>query len=558
MAKLEIFNSQAKVQESATPRTSALALPMSLATQRGSAITSIAKSIAGIQKEMYAIEDQNNFNKVYPQIKLEMDKKYSVYKDSLDTDAPNKLLKDLEPTNFKKFLDGQSAPVQRLLKNEISKNAAILVPKLNGAVSTNNIEQFTLTVGDAFDTSIAQMLSKDQAEVAIGTIAFENLTNNKGYEKYIGAKEYKALVKQKKKIKNKLMLNTELNIDPKGVLENEKALIEAVGVEEAKEYLQKAKYALVSKRFNKDEENKLEELRDQRTQIGAFSEVLYRISNYQKNPDDEFSKNELPTGNELYQLFEDGIINEAMFIKASTFLVDKDQDGMTDDELYMAITTQLYSATTIQQLDDIKKSYILDNNVLRNMAMDDTADFNALIDKSKEDFASHKDFKFYSQLINSNIRNISNVNSRNAQAIAQFIATNEKFINQAYTKKVLNGVTPENAYLEVLEEQFHTSLIPTLDSLVFPEKQEDWTKALTDNSYFDQVASRVLEEYKNSNQTNTDAKIMMESLDQINFVRDVFAIRSEVAPPGEDPFLFATQKGVKINKLTKKKKKEFD
>ena len=63
MAKLQIFNSQAKVQESATPRTSALALPMSLATQRGSAITSIAKSIAGIQKEMYAIEDQNNFKR---------------------------------------------------------------------------------------------------------------------------------------------------------------------------------------------------------------------------------------------------------------------------------------------------------------------------------------------------------------------------------------------------------------------------------------------------------------------------------------------------------------
>ena len=53
MAKLEIFNSQAKVAESATPRTSALALPFSLATQRGAAITDVAKSIASIQKDMY-------------------------------------------------------------------------------------------------------------------------------------------------------------------------------------------------------------------------------------------------------------------------------------------------------------------------------------------------------------------------------------------------------------------------------------------------------------------------------------------------------------------------
>ena len=64
MAKLEIFNSEATLKESATPRTSALALPMSLATQRGAAVTDIAKSISSIQKEMYAIEDQNNFRRM--------------------------------------------------------------------------------------------------------------------------------------------------------------------------------------------------------------------------------------------------------------------------------------------------------------------------------------------------------------------------------------------------------------------------------------------------------------------------------------------------------------
>ena len=52
MAKLEIFNSKANIKDSNTPRTSALALPFSLATQRGAAITSVAKSIASIQKDM--------------------------------------------------------------------------------------------------------------------------------------------------------------------------------------------------------------------------------------------------------------------------------------------------------------------------------------------------------------------------------------------------------------------------------------------------------------------------------------------------------------------------
>ena len=555
MAKLEIFNSQAKVAESATPRTSALALPFSLATQRGAAITSVAKSIADIQKEMYAIEDQNNVNKIYPQVKLELDKKYSKYKDSLDTDAPNKLLKDLEPSNFNKFLDGQSGPVQRLLKNKISEQSAILVPKLNGQVSTNNIEQFTLTVGDAFDTSISQMLSKDQSEMAIGTIGFEQLTNNQGYAKYIGAKEYAALVKQKTKIRNRLLLNAQLDLNPNEIIANQELLIEQVGIDESKEIVKAAKINLISKQVDIENKERLTELRDQETQIGAFTEVLLRVDNYQKNKTDEDAQNEMPTANELYQLYEDGIINEAMFIKASAFMTEEAQDGITEDELFMAVTTQLYSAKTVQQLDDIKKSYILDNNLLKDMAMEDIADFNAIIAKAKTDFKGHQDYKFYSKLIDSNIRNISNVNSRNAQAIASFIATKEKFINQAYTKKVLNGISPENAYLEVLQEQFHEDLIPTLDSLAFPEKQNDWAKALTDNSYFDQVADRALEEFKNSNKSSINAKILMEKLDQINFARDVFAIRMEVATD-DDKFSFATQPGVKINKL--KIKKDFN
>ena len=95
---------------------------------------------------MYAIEDQNTVNRITPQLRLDITKKYSKYKDSLDTDAPNKLIKDLEPSNFKKYLDGKSGPVQRLLKSEIASQAALLVPKLNGQITTNNIDDFTVGV----------------------------------------------------------------------------------------------------------------------------------------------------------------------------------------------------------------------------------------------------------------------------------------------------------------------------------------------------------------------------------------------------------------------------
>ena len=533
MAKLEIFNSQANVKDSNTPSTSALALPFSLATQRGAAITDVAKTIASIQKDMYAIEDTNNYNKALPAISLEIDKKYSKYKESRDVDAPNKLIKDLEPSNFKTFLNGQSVPVQRLLKSKLAEKASLLVPKLNSQIVENNISDFKVGLGDAFDTAISQMISKDQAEMAIGTIAFGNLIKNKAAANYIGTDEFDKLVKAKTKIKNNLLLNVNLQINPKEILENQEALKEAVGVDAAKEYVFKAQTALISKRVEKERQERILELQDQETQIGAFSEVLVRIDNFQKNNTDQNARNELPTINEVYQMYENGIINEAMFTKISDFMTEKAQDGMTDNELFMAITTQIHSAKTIQQLDDIKKSYITDNNILRNMAMEDISAFNSLIDKAKGDFESHKDYQFYSKLINANIRNISTVRGKKGQAIAAAIANKEQFILKSYNAKVLDGMSPENAYLSVLEEDFNEDHIPTLNSLPFPEKNVDWETALADNSYFDTVAKKVLDNFENSNKSSFDAKKLIDELDQINFVRDVFSIRYRVAP-GKD------------------------
>ena len=552
MAKLEIFNSKANIKDSNTPRSSALALPFSLATQRGAAITDVAKSIAAIQKDMYAIEDTNNYNKALPALSLEIDKKYSKYKESRDVDGPNKLIKDLEPSNFKNFLNGQSIPVQRLLKSKLAEKASLLVPKLNSQIVENNIEDFTVGLGESFDIAISQMISKDQAEMAIGTIAFEKLINNKAAAGYIGEKEFQTLVKAKTKIKNNLLLNVNLQINPKEILENQEALIEAVGADAAKEYVFKAKTALVSKRVDGEKKERLQDLQEQETQIGAFTEVLLRIDNFQKNKTDTNSKNEMPTINEVFQMYENGMINEAMFVKISDFISEKDQDGMTDNEIYMAITTQIHSATTVQQLDDIKKSYITDNNILKNMAMSDISQFNALVDKSKSDFESHRDYKFYSKLINANIRNISTVKGAKGQALSAAIANKEQFILQSYNAKVLDGMTPENAYLSVLEEDFNEDHIPTLNTLPFPVKGVKWDTALADTSYFDNVAKQVLERFETSNKSSFDAKKLIDDLDQINFVRDVLTIRMSVAP-GKDnteKFTWATKDGAHTSKFT--------
>jgi len=113
-------------------------------------------------------------------------------------------------------------------------------------------------------------------------------------------------------------------------------------------------------------------------------------------------------------------------------------------------------------------------------------------------------------------------------------------------------MTPENAYLSVLEEDFNEDHIPTLNTLPFPVKGVNWNTALADTSYFDNVAKQVLERFENSNKSSFDAKKLIDDLDQINFVRDVLTIRMSVAP-GKDnteKFTWATKDGAHTSKFT--------
>ena len=64
----------------------------------------------------------------------------------------------------------------------------------------------------------------------------------------------------------------------------------------------------------------LAEIAENTSQIGAFSEILIRI-NQLKYLEKSF-KMMLQLLNELYQMYEGGLINEPMFIKLSNFCLE--------------------------------------------------------------------------------------------------------------------------------------------------------------------------------------------------------------------------------------------
>ena len=141
------------------------------------------------------------------------------------------------------------------------------------------------------------MISKDQAEMAEGTIAFDQLINNEAYKSYVGAKAYAELVKKKTNLKNKLLLNSNLQINPESILANKENLIDAVGTDAAEEYVKEAKLKIISDAQDQENKSTLAEIAENTSQIGAFTEILIRI-NQSKILGGEF-QNDAPTINEL-------------------------------------------------------------------------------------------------------------------------------------------------------------------------------------------------------------------------------------------------------------------
>ena len=533
MAKLEIIQSQAKVATSTTPRTSTLALPISLASTVGSGFSAVGKAIADIQKDIYALEDQNQVNKLLPDVNTKIQKEYDKYLKSIDTNAPQKFEKDISNKAFEQILKNANPTVKKLILNKIAEKKALLKPKLTSQITSNNIDQLSISIDNAFDAALTSMLSSDLSDKAVGAKTFENLLNNKVYEKYLGAEVWNSLKDKKLKLRNKLLLNSEIEINPKGVIRSKEELLKAVGPVETDRIINRAKENIISDRTRAENVKRFQLLINQETQNDTFAELLIRVNNSKRNPSDENFLNEVPTIQELHEMYDLDLINEAMFVKLSDFLAQPDRmDAKSDDELFTMITNQILAADTIEMLGDIKNT-VFGEDTLKDLALEDAEMFGALLNTAKGDYTKHRDYKNFLTTLKGNIANIDRVRSRKAQILKKDIADFENSMIKKYTRKVNDGMTPENAYLSTMEESFPVDLVPALNSLPFPERIGDFKFAIEDakgpDNFFKNQYRLVFENYKKSRKSKFDMKQMIQDLDDIDFLKDVFQIKMKIS-----------------------------
>jgi hypothetical protein len=456
MAQLKIYEGPGKIKDSATPQTSTLALPLSLATQRGKAISSVGKVIGKIQQDLHKIEDENQYADVMPSIISDISKEYTNLSKSSDIiNGPKKLEKALNYKNYEGQLKGYNKNVQRLVRQELNNQTISLMPKLIGDISQNVVDKAMVNVDLKFNEALLNATSGDAALIGAGSVQFDLLKKNKAYEALVGPKKWKAYTDKKELQLIELQINKQINLNPVSIIKNKKALMQMVEPDLAESLYEKAKVGLLSKVTEEDKQNVLLEAADNETKMGIFVELAERVN--------QNLAGEVPTVGDLYDALDKGLINQVMFNQLVSMV--KGEEKLSDEEMHENITVAIYSAESIEMMDDIKKAMLLDDNVLRALDIKDITLFTGIVDRAKKDFPAHKNYKTYSKLIDANLKNLSNLNTPQYLKQAQELETRKVIIKQAYTQKVLNGMSPKDAYLDILYHEMDIDAVPKIKSI---------------------------------------------------------------------------------------------
>jgi len=535
MAQLKIYEGPGKIKDSATPLTSTLALPLSLATNKGKAISSVGKVIGQIQKDLHKIEDENEYAAIIPSIITDISKKYTDLSKSSDIiNGPKKLEKALNYKNYSNQLKGFNKNVQRLVKQELNNQTISLMPKLIGDISQNVVDKAMVNIDLKFNQALLNATSGDAALIGAGSVQFDLLKKNKAYEALVGPKEWKAYTDKKQLQLIEIQLNTEIKLQPASFIKNKKALMQMVEPDLAKSLLEKAKITLISKTNEEEKNDVLKEALDNETKMDLFVEFVERVN--QKKP------GEVPTIANLYDALNDGLINQVMFNQLVGMV--SGEEKLSDEQLHETITVALYSADSIQKMDDIKKAVLLDPDVLRSLDLKDITLFTKIIDRAKKDFPAHKDFKTFGKLLDANMKNLSNIRSGKMLKFAQAIETRKVLIKDAYMQKVTDGMSPQNAYLSVLANEMDINAIPQLSN-VAPGflRNVKFTDAFAKDPNFFESQNKVIWERFNGFAENKPGgqkfkghgsiKKMQEELSQLDFMEKLYNARLAVAV-GED------------------------
>ena len=534
MATLKIYDPTIKPKEAAQTDLSGITLPLSLATQRGKAISSMGKAFADIVNHLGETEDENRANELVPKIIKKVTAEYNKYSNTSDTvNSPLLFEKSLssKSTWFTGLVKNENKRVQKALREQLGLKKNAVLGDLINQVSTNSADKFLFTLDTRVNLAISNILSGNLTAMGIGETDLNSILNSTVYENKFGAKEWREFVKKKKLQLLELQVERENKFNPTTTIENQKKLEEVFGLDKANALVEDAKNALVSKTAEKANAAVIEELRDNNSKITIFTEFLLRLKMDQDSVEE--MEQDLPTVADLQTAMDEGLITEPMFFALSSALMNEDK--ITDHNVLMAVTEQLASANSVQMMHDLKLAASTDSRILTALNLGDLTLVHNLIDGAKKDFKSHKETQHYLRKIKAHYKSLTAAD-KEALGIAKELESKREDLERNYLTLVANGYSAKSAYVDTIKTEFDQLAIPALNNLEqakFLKETPDYQKQILEkgaNVYFKELYDGALEAFK----THKDYLQFQTDINRVDMVERMFWLRFNMAPPDSE------------------------
>ena len=533
MAILKIDQVQGKINTGNVPRTSALALPLSLANQQAQGFKAFSDGLVNLYAAQKKEEDLNEAQSITDSLSIDLIKSYK--KHSSNTDLEVALEGFNEDVNYKNFEDlGSNKRVKKEVRNYINKFQRKYSLDLLGKV-TENHQSITKARKDKNLSDLVKEKAAGGANAIFADRELNTFFTDPANITYYGAD---GLAKKKEEIDNQVIELTYINKGQTGEFNlfddaQREELRNTLPMKSQQAVIDKVRSDWLSNTLALKDEQIFNEKKDKQFKIETFTTALLAINDHRLMPTEE-NFGRLPSLNNLYDLKQSGAINSTQYDFLLEFKANK--RTLDDETTLQIVNTQFALADNSEMIDSLQEDVNLNPDITKGLSAKSIIKFNALADKYKNDtrFAI-EDKKFRKRLDIASKRIEETSGAIDLSNLFGASSTDYDFLQKAQSRKdeydfltLQKNFTPEQAYTEIIKNLDETEL-PELHDLEQPISG-------TIDNFAEEVAAHPSDAFERLRQKVADAKKMKiidmtqfkEDLRRIDIIEDTFNARNTI------------------------------
>lgn len=526
MAILKVQQVQGQVNTGNVPRTSALAIPLSLANQQAQGFKAFSDGLTNLYAAQKKEEDLNEAQSITDSLSIDLVKKYNKHKRGSNLELALEGFN--EDVNYEKnFKDlGSNKRVKKAVRKYVNDFQRKYSLDLLGKVTENH----QAVTKARKNKKLNQLVLDRVAGGKNGLLAdreYKSFWTDPLNLEYYGAEGLEKLKQEKDLEFIELSYIEGGNRGDVNLLNDKqrKEIINALPIKSQKAVINKIRNGDISRQIKSEEDIIFAEKKDKQFKIETFTTALLAINDVRLNATDE-NKSKNPTLDDLYDLRQSGAINSSQYDQLLRFKAD---DKTLDDPAILQIVNASFAlADSVEQLDSLQEDVNLNKDIMQGLTPKSIIKYNKLAEKYKTDTTFGTEDKKFRELLEIGSDRISKgksfFKSSSGPKDNSHLIRAEARLNE-YDDLTLNkNFTPEQAYAEVIKK-FSKKELPELHDLEQPKSVSinNFKEKLnaTPKDTFNEIRKEIAIAYGKSK----DLETYKDDLRKIDLIEDTYDTR---------------------------------